>query len=32
MNWLQHDINERNFMLQKVADNSHLPDYAVEKD
>lgn len=32
MNWLQHDINERNLMLQKVADNSHLPDYAVEKD
>ena len=32
MNWLQHDINERKVMLQKVADSIHLPDYAVEKD
>lgn len=32
MNWLQHDINERQVMLQQVAESFHLPDYAVEKD
>lgn len=32
MNWLKHGIEERKVMLQQVADNIHLPDYAVEKD
>ena len=32
MNWQQHDINDRRVMLQQVAENMHLPDYAIEKD
>ncbi len=32
MNWIEHNINERKVMLQQVADDIHLPDYAVEKD